>query len=179
MAKKAKGRDQRHVAPPLHTPTDLKPKAVQAISKALNAVLADTFALFVKTKNFHWHISGPNFRGYHLMLDDHAAELITTIDEVAERVRKIGGVTIRSVGEIARLKSIKDNEAEFVAPGDMLIELMEDNKLAIEGMRKAHGVCDDHDDVAGASQLENFIDQAEKRCWFLFESSRNEDRTGH
>lgn len=178
MAKTAKS-GGRKVAPPLHTPTDLEPKAVAAISKALNAVLADTFALFVKTKNFHWHISGPNFRGYHLLLDEHAEQLVTTIDEVAERVRKIGGVTIRSVGEISRLMSIKDNEADFVPPGAMLLELMEDNKLAIEGMRKAHGVCDDNDDVAGASLLENFIDQAEKRCWFLFESSRNEDPTGH
>jgi starvation-inducible DNA-binding protein len=165
--------------PPLQTPTDLSEDAVREVSSALNGLLADTFALYVKTKNFHWHVSGPHFRSYHLLLDDQAELVGKTIDDLAERVRKIGGTTIRSIGQIARLQRIHDNDDDFVTPTDMLCELMADNKAMIESMRKAHEVADKHDDVATASLLETFIDDAEKRCWFLFETSRGEDRSGH
>ena len=163
----------------LDTPTDLDPKAVKEISKALNGVLADSFALYLKTKNFHWHISGPHFRSYHLMLDDHGTEIFATTDEIAERVRKIGGTTIRSIGQISKLQSIEDNDADFVGPNEMLRELMADNKKVVAAMREAHKVADDHEDVASASLLENYIDAAEKRVWFLFEASRAADGTGH
>jgi starvation-inducible DNA-binding protein len=165
--------------PALHTPTDLSEAAVRDISAALNGLLADTFALYVKTKNFHWHVSGPHFRSYHLLLDKQAESIEKTIDDLAERVRKIGGTTIRSIGHIARLKRIHDNDDDFVTPSDMLGELMADNKAMIASMRKAHEVADKHEDVATASILETFIDDAEKRCWFLFETSRAEDRSGH
>ena len=166
-------------APALDTPTDLDEKAVSEISEALNGVLADAFALYLKTKNFHWHVSGPHFRDYHLLLDDQASEIEASVDVLAERVRRIGGTTIRSIGHIARLQRVKDNDEEMVLPGDMLGELMADNKAHIENMRKAHEVADEHEDVATASVLENFIDEAEKRCWFLFEASRGADRSGH
>ena len=156
----------------LNTPTDLSEDAIRDISEALNGLLADTFALYLKTKNFHWHVSGPHFRDYHLLLDEQAAQIEASIDVLAERVRKIGGMTIRSIGHIARLQRVKDNDEEFVLPGDMLCELMADNKAQIENMRKAHKLADDHEDVATASLLEVFIDEAEKRCWFLFEASR-------
>ena len=163
----------------LNTPTDLSEDAIQEVSKALNCLLADTFALYVKTKNFHWHVSGPHFRDYHLLLDEQAAQIEASIDILAERVRKIGGTTIRSIGHIAKLQRVKDNDEEIVLPGDMLSELMADNKAQIENMRKAHELADEHDDVATASLLEIFIDEAEKRCWFLFEASRGADRSGH
>src|SRR4051812_18359465 len=163
----------------LDTPTDLEPKAIADISKALNGLLADAFALYLKTKNFHWHVSGPHFRDYHLMLDEQAAAIFATTDELAERVRKIGGTTLRSIGQISKLQSITDNEEDYVDPADMLRELMADNKKAAAAMRKAHKVCDDHDDIASASLLENFIDATERRTWFLFEAARDADKSGH
>jgi starvation-inducible DNA-binding protein len=163
----------------LDTPTDLSEDAVREISAALNALLADTFALFVKTKNFHWHISGPHFRDYHLLLDEQAEQLEGSIDILAERARKVGGTTIRSIGQIAKLQRIKDNDESYVPAEDMLCELMNDNKAQIANMREAHKLSDEHEDVATASLLEQFIDEAEKRCWFLFEASREGDRTGH
>jgi starvation-inducible DNA-binding protein len=163
----------------LNTPTDLSDEAIQEITKALNGLLADTFALYVKTKNFHWHVSGPHFRDYHLLLDEQATQIEDSIDILAERVRKIGGTTIRSIGQIAKLQRVKDNDEDIVLPGDMLSELMADNKAHIQNMREAHTTADEHQDVATASLLENFIDEAEKRCWFLFEASRGADRSGH
>jgi starvation-inducible DNA-binding protein len=169
-----------HSAPArLDTPTDLSADAVREISAALNALLADTFALYVKTKNFHWHVSGPHFRDYHLLLDEQAEQLDGSIDIMAERARKVGGTTIRSIGHIAKLQRVKDNDKDYVSAIDMLVELMNDNKAQIHHMREAHEVADKHDDVATASLLENFIDEAEKRCWFLFEASREAERGGH
>ena len=163
----------------LRTQTDLSGNAVPEIAEALNGLVADAFALYLKTKNFHWHISGPHFRDYHLLLDEQADQIYASADPLAERVRKLGGKTIHSIGEIARRSSIKDNDADFVAPGDMLNELMEDNKTVIRNMRAAHEVADKHDDVATASILENFIDEAERRNWFLFEASRTATDGGH
>ena len=163
----------------LDTPTDLKAKGIAEISKALNALLADAFALYLKTKNFHWHVSGPNFRDYHLLFDEHAEQIFATPDELAERVRKIGGRTLHSTGEIARLQRVKDNDEAFVAPGDMLSELMADNKAVAAAMRKAHELCEEHQDAASASLLEVYIDETEKRTWFLFEASRKADASGH
>ena len=163
----------------LETPTDLSEQAVREVSTALNALLADTIALYIKTKNFHWHVSGPHFRSYHLLLDEQAESIEKSIDVLAERVRKVGGTTIRSIGHIAKLQRLKDNDENFVEPGDMLCELMADNKATVENMRKAHKLADNHEDVATASLLENFIDEAEKRCWFLFEASREAERSGH
>jgi starvation-inducible DNA-binding protein len=163
----------------LNTPTDLSDEAIDAVSAALNGLLADTFALHVKTKNFHWHVSGPHFRDYHLLLDEQATQIEASVDILAERVRKIGGTTIRSIGHIAKLQRVKDNDEEIVLPGDMLSELMADNKAHIHNMREAHKLCDEHEDVGTASLLEVFIDEAEKRCWFLFEASRGADRSGH
>ena len=163
----------------LDTPTDLSDEAVAAISEALNGLLADAFALYLKTKNFHWHMSGPHFRDYHLMLDEQSDQIFATTDPLAERVRKIGGTTLRSIGQIAKLQSLKDNDAKFVSANDMLRELMQDNKAMIRAMRDAHEICDDHDDVATASLLEVYIDETERRTWFLFEANRNADSTGH
>ncbi len=160
------------VAPELDTPIDLPNKASQAVTTALNGILADTFILYVKTKNFHWHVSGPHFRDYHLMFDEQSEQILSTVDDLAERVRKIGGTTVRSVGQIASLTSLKENDEAFVDPQDMLRELIDDHKKVVALMRKAHQVADDHDDVATASLLENFIDGAERRLWFLFETSR-------
>ena len=172
MAKDSKSAKSK-AAPRLSTQTDLSGNAVPEIAEALNGCLADAFALYLKTKNFHWHVSGPHFRDYHLLFDEQATEIFATTDELAERVRKLGASTLHSVGEIARRQSIKDNDKDFVTPADMLKELMEDNKSVIKAMRKAHEIADEHDDVATASILENFIDQAEKRNWFLFEASRS------
>jgi starvation-inducible DNA-binding protein len=158
----------------LQTQTDLSGNAVPEIADALNGLLADTFALYLKTKNFHWHVSGPHFRDYHLLFDEQAAEVYASTDELAERVRKLGGRTLHSIGEISKRQSIKDNDKDFVTPADMLKELMEDNKTIVRAMRKAHEIADRHEDVATASILENFIDQAEKRNWFLFEASRGQ-----
>ena len=157
---------------PLKVPTDITPKAVADIAGALNALLADVFALYLKTKNFHWHMSGPHFRDYHLLLDDHGDQLFAMTDEIAERVRKIGGTTLRSIGHIARLQRIPDNDAEYVTPQDMLSELREDEKALVSSMRAVHTVCDEAGDVATASLLENWIDQGERRVWFLFETTR-------
>jgi starvation-inducible DNA-binding protein len=162
------------VAADLDTPTDLPQDAVDKISKALNVLLADAFALYLKTKNFHWHISGRHFRDYHLMLDEQSDQIFATTDALAERVRKVGGTTIRSIGQIAKLQTIKDNEETYVPPREMLRELMNDNKKMAAAMRKAHDVLDDVNDVASASLLENFIDETERRTWFLFEASRQE-----
>ena len=156
----------------LATPTDLSGDAVRDISGALNALLADMFALYVKTKNFHWHVSGPHFRDFHLMLDEQADQIFATTDPIAERVRKIGGTTLRSIGQIAAQKRVLDNDAQFVTPRDMLAELRDDNKQLTAEMRRTHGVCDDHNDVATASLLEVWIDEAERRTWFLFEATR-------
>jgi starvation-inducible DNA-binding protein len=160
---------------PLSTPSNLGSNATRDLSGALNALLADVFALYMKTKNFHWHVSGPHFRDYHLMLDEQGEQIFATTDEIAERVRKVGGTTLRSVGHIARLQRIADNDAEFVSPLDMLAELRDDNLQLAARMRAAHDVCDEHHDVATASLLENWIDEAERRVWFLFEATR----TGH
>jgi len=156
----------------LETPTDLKPNAVREISGALNIALADMFALYLKTKNFHWHMSGPHFRDYHLLLDEQADQIFATTDALAERVRKIGGTTLRSIGHVGRLQRVLDNDADFVTPLDMLAELRDDNKQLAANLREAHGLCDEHGDVASASLLETWIDEAERRTWFLFEASR-------
>jgi starvation-inducible DNA-binding protein len=169
----------RRPAPALDTPTDLDEAAVTAVSEALNGLLADAFALYLKTKNFHWHVSGPHFRDYHLLLDDQAAEIFAATDDMAERVRKIGGTTLRSIGHISKLQSIEDNDEDFVSPGAMLNELMNDNKKIAQRMREAHEVADDHDDVATASLIENWLDQTEKRTWFLFEAGREATDHGH
>ena len=163
----------------LATPTDLSHEAVGAVSAALNVLLADVFALYLKTKNFHWHVSGPHFRDYHLMLDEQAEQIFAITDELAERVRKIGGTTLRSIGHVAHLQRVKDNDAEFVAPTDMLRELTTDNRMLAANMRAAHEVAAKHLDVATTSLLEVYIDQAERRAWFLFEASRATDRAGH
>ena len=157
---------------PLETPTDLSPEAVAQITAGLNGLVADTYALYFKTKNFHWHVSGPHFRDYHLLLDDQSAQILATTDAIAERVRKVGGTTLRSIGQIGRLQRIADNDADYVAPLDMLAELRSDNMELAAFMRATHAVCDEHGDVASASLLENWIDEAEGRVWFLFEASR-------
>jgi starvation-inducible DNA-binding protein len=157
---------------PLATPTDLQSNATRDVAGALNALLADTFALYLKTKNFHWHVSGPHFRDYHLLLDEQAAQIYATTDDMAERVRKIGGTTIRSIGHIARLQRVADNDADFVDPQDMLAELRSDNQDTVRRLREAHDLCDEHEDVATASLIENWIDEAERRVWFLFEAGR-------
>ena len=162
------------VSPELDTPTDLPQAAVDKISAALNTLLADAFALYVKTKNFHWHVSGRHFRDYHLMLDQQSDDIFATTDQLAERVRKLGGTTLRSIGQIAKLQTIKDNNESYVPPRDMLRELMEDNKHIAAAMRKAHKLCDDHEDSGTAGLLETFIDETERRTWFLFEASRQE-----
>jgi starvation-inducible DNA-binding protein len=176
---KVRALQPRKKASQLDTPTDLKPEGIQAISRELNMLLADTFALYLKTKNFHWHMSGPHFRDYHLMLDEQAAQIFATTDDMAERVRKISGTTLRSIGQIASLQRVVDNNDEFVAPLDMLRELMNDNKTFAANLRNAHDICDEHDDLASASLIENWIDETERRTWFLFEASRGADRTGH
>jgi starvation-inducible DNA-binding protein len=164
---------------PLGTPTNLASNAVQDISGGLNILLADVFALYVKTKNFHWHMSGPHFRDYHLLLDEQGEQLFAVTDAIAERVRKIGGTTLRSIGEISRLQRVLDNDADYVTPLDMLAELRDDNKQLAAAMREAHSLCDEHGDVASASLLENWIDEAERRVWFLFEAGRPGESVGH
>ena len=159
-------------APP-STPTDLQTNAVEDIAGALNILLADMFGLYLKTKNFHWHVSGPHFRDYHILLDEQANQIFATTDVLAERVRKIGGTTVRSIGHIGRLQRIKDNDADYVTPLDMLAELRDDNKDLTARLRETHDLCNEHRDVASASLLGNFIDEAERRTWFLFETTRN------
>ena len=160
---------------PLRSPTDLGAEARRDIAAALTGVLADVFALYLKTKNFHWHMSGPQFRDWHLMLDDQAGELFAMTDALAERARKLGGTTLRSVGHIGRLQRLADNDAEFVTPGDMLAELAEDNRRLTGFLRAAHGVCEAHGDVASTGLIEVWIDEAERRSWFLFETTRRPD----
>jgi starvation-inducible DNA-binding protein len=155
----------------LETPTDLGSNAVRDISGALNILLADMFALYVKTKNFHWHMSGPHFRDYHLLLDEQAEQIFATTDAIAERIRKIGGTTLRSIGHIGRLQRFLDNDADYVTPLDMLAEVRDDNRQLAANLRGTHGLCDAHGDVASASLLENWIDEAERRTWFLFEAT--------
>ena len=164
---------------PLVTPTDLKAGATKDIAAAMNGILADVFALYLKTKNFHWHMSGPHFRDYHVMLDEQADQIYAMADPIAERVRKLGGSTLRSIGHIGRLQRITDNDADFVDPSDMLAELREDNKTLAARLREAHEVCDEHHDIATASLIEVWIDETERRTWFLFEASRPGDATGH
>jgi starvation-inducible DNA-binding protein len=162
------------ISPDLDTPTDLPPEGVNKISASLNTLLADAFALYVKTKNFHWHVSGRHFHDYHLMLDEQSDAIFATTDQLAERVRKLGGSTLKSIGQIAKHQTIKDNDEDYVPPREMLRELMEDNKHMAAAMRKAHKLCDDNEDSGTAGLLETFIDETERRTWFLFEASRQE-----
>src|ERR1700693_3068625 len=163
------GTRRRHA---LATPSDLGSESVKNITGALNVLLADVFSLYIKTKNFHWHVSGPHFRDYHLLLDEQAGQIFAATDPIAERVRKRGGTTLRSVGHVARVQRISDNDADFVAPLDMLAELREDNIKVAARLRETHELCDKHGDVATASLIENWIDEAEGRVWFLFEASQ-------
>jgi starvation-inducible DNA-binding protein len=157
---------------PLATPTSLSSNATTDIAGALTALLADVFALYLKTKNFHWHMSGPHFRDYHLMLDEQGEQIFAMTDDIAERARKIGGTTIRSIGHISRVQRLLDNDADFVTPDDMLAELREDNLTLVSLMKETHALCDEHGDIATASLIENWVDEAERRAWFLFETTR-------
>ena len=157
----------------LKTPTDLKTNAARTVAQALNGLLADSFALYLKTKNFHWHVSGPHFRDYHLLLDDQATQIDAMTDVIAERVRKLGASTIKSVGHIKRLQRVLDNDADYVTPHDMLAELRDDNKELLKHMRILHEVCDEHGDIATASLIENWVDETEQRVWFLCETGRH------
>src|ERR1700683_4089325 len=182
MAKKDSDRQsdlKRRRAAPLVTPTDLGAEASKNIAAGMNGILADVFALYLKTKNFHWHMSGPHFRDYHLLLDEQADQLYAMTDPIAERIRKTGGSTLRSIGHIARMQRIKDNDAEYVEPLDMLAELREDNETLAARLREVHDVVDEMRDIATASLIENWINETERRTWFLFESSRRGDKTGH
>jgi starvation-inducible DNA-binding protein len=158
----------------LATPTDIASNSAMTVADALNGILADSFALYLKTKNFHWHVSGPHFRDYHLMLDEQSDAIFATTDQLAERVRKIGGSTLKSISQVSKLQTIKDNNEDYVPPREMLRELMEDNKHVASAMRKAHKLADDHEDSGTAGLLETFIDETERRTWFLFEASRQE-----
>jgi starvation-inducible DNA-binding protein len=176
MAKKQRVPDRKDLEKrrksPLVTPTDLKPNATRDIAGGLNAILADVFALYLKTKNFHWHMSGPHFRDYHLLLDEQSDQLYAMTDPIAERIRKVGGTTLRSIGQISRMQRISDNDADYVDPLDMLAELREDNKTLAARLREVHDVCDENADIASASLIENWIDETERRTWFLFEAGR-------
>lgn len=156
----------------LATPTDLKAKAIDAVTESMNLILADVFAMYLKTKNFHWHVSGPHFRDYHLMLDEQAEQIYEMVDPIAERVRKLGGSTLRSIGHIAQLQRISDNDSVYVNATDMLLELCEDNQMLVEHLREVHEVCADHKDFPSSSLIENWIDETERRIWFLFEATR-------
>jgi starvation-inducible DNA-binding protein len=170
--------NERRLAP-LATPTDLSAAATRDIAGALNAILADVFALYLKTKNFHWHLSGPHFRDYHMLFDEQGDQLFAMTDPIAERVRKVGGSTIKSINHITRLQRVADNDAIYVEPEDMLAELCEDNKTLAKRLRETHDVCDEHRDIATASLIEVWIDETERRTWFLFEASRREMTSGH
>ena len=159
-------------APDLKTPTDLKSNATKSVAEALNGALADSFALYLKTKNFHWHVSGPHFRDYHLMFDEQATEILGVTDLIAERVRKTGNTTLRSIGQIARQSRVLDNDADYVSPQDMLAELRDDNGDLATRLRELHGLCEEYRDVVTASLIENWLDEAEGRRWFLFETGR-------
>jgi starvation-inducible DNA-binding protein len=163
---------------PISTPTRLAGNATADISGALNILLADMFALYLKTKNFHWHVSGPHFRDFHLLFDEQAEQILASTDTMAERVRKVGGTTLRSIGHIARLQRVSDNDANFVTPRDMLAELREDNGQIVLRTRQTHSLCEEHGDVASASFLEIWIDEAERRIWFLFEAGRHAEPGG-
>lgn len=167
------------VEPPLATITDLSPSATRDVSAAMNAILADVFALYFKTKNFHWHLSGPHFRDYHKLFDQQAEQIFAMTDPIAERVRKIGGRTITSIGHVAHLQRITDNDSPYVEPSDMLAELAEDNRDLAARLREVHDLCDECRDFATASLTEVWIDETERRTWFLFESSRRGDSAGH
>ncbi|MEJ7934438.1 DNA starvation/stationary phase protection protein [Sphingobium sp. AN558] len=160
-------------APDLKTPTDLKSNATRSVAEALNGVLADSYALYFKTKNFHWHVSGPHFRDYHLMFDDQAAQILATTDLIAERVRKTGNTTLRSIGDISRHQTVKDNDADYVSPGDMLNELREDNLRLVEALRATKAAAQEAGDNATEGIVDDWTDQAEERAWFLFEAGRN------
>ena len=175
--KTIKGPDTNRSA--LDTPSDLPKEATRRVAAEINKLVADAFTLYVKTKNFHWHLSGPHFRDYHLLLDEQASQVYATIDPLAERVRKLGEPTLRSIGQISKLSRIADNDSDFVPAFDMLYELLEDNKNMAATMRKAHDLCDDQNDFATASLLENYIDETERRTWFLFEAARAADQSGH
>jgi starvation-inducible DNA-binding protein len=155
----------------LSTPSDLDTRA-HRIPSVMNPILADVFALYLKTKNFHWHMSGPHFRDYHLLLDEQASQHLAMTDQIAERMRKIGGATLRSIGHVTRLQRVKDNDASYVRPLDMLLELMHDNTELTRRLREAHDVCDEHRDVATASLIEVWIDETENRTWYLYEATR-------
>ena len=170
--------ERRQVAA-MSTPTGLGEKATRDVGGAMNAILADAFALYLKTKNFHWHMSGPHFRDYHLLLDEQGDELLAMTDAVAERVRKLGGTTLRSIGHISRLQRVADNDAEYVEPDDMLAELREDNQALAARLREAHGTCEARRDIATASLIETWVDEAERRVWFLFEAGRRSGSAGH
>ncbi len=171
-AKKSELQQRRKAS--LITPSDLGAAATKSIEGGMNAILADVFALYLKTKNFHWHMSGPHFRDYHLLLDEQADQIYAMTDPIAERIRKVGGTTLRSIGHIARLQRIKDNDADYVDAGDMLAELREDNQSLTARLREVHEVVDELNDIATASLLENWIDETERRAWFLFEASRRQ-----
>jgi len=168
MAKNVKSRQSANLA----TPTDLGANATKDITGGLAILAADVVALWMKTKNFHWHVSGPHFRDYHLLLDEQSDQIYAMIDPIAERARKLGGKALRSVGQVKKLQRVLDNDADYVTPQDMLAELREDNKQLTRNMRVLHEVCDEHNDVATASLLENWIDETEQRSWFLFEAGR-------
>jgi starvation-inducible DNA-binding protein len=163
----------------LNTPSDLSPEATNALAERINRLVADAYVLYVKTKNFHWHVSGPNFRDFHEMLDEQSEKILESVDPLAERVRKLGQPTLRSLAHILELSSLKENESDFVSPYDMLVELMQDNISLAKSMREAHGLCDDYEDVATSSLIEQFLDETEKRTWFLFEAARAADSGGH
>ncbi|MBB2961276.1 Dps family protein [Methylobacterium sp. R2-1] len=163
----------------LNTPTDLDPNDVAKISEGLTVLLSDLFALYIKTKNFHWHVSGPNFRDYHLLLDEQSEQIFGIIDAVGERARKIGGTTLRSLGQAEKLKRVRDNNADYVSPLEMLKELRDDNKALTANMRELHGITDDAKDVSTTSLLEEWIDQSEERTWFLYEATREATDGGH
>jgi starvation-inducible DNA-binding protein len=163
----------------LNTPSDLSDEATAVLAERINRLVADAYVLYLKTKNFHWHVSGPNFRDFHEMLDEQSEQILESIDPLAERARKLGQPTLHSLAEILQLASLSENEKEFVSPYDMLVELMNDNVAIARSMREAHGICDDWDDVATASLLEQYLDETEKRTWFLFEAARAADAGGH
>ena len=170
MSKNVKSRQSANLA----TPTDLGANATKDLSGGLNILLADVYALYFKTKNFHWHVSGPHFRDYHLLLDDQSDQIYAMVDPIAERGRKLGGNALRSIGQVKKLQRVLDNDADYVSPQDMLAELREDNKQLAKNMRVLHEVCDEHNDIATASLIENWVDETEQRTWFLFEAARRD-----
>ena len=177
----SQGRDQGSdtVRAALDTPSDLSREATATLAESINRLVADAYVLYLKTKNFHWHVSGPNFRDFHEMLDEQSAQILESIDPLAERARKLGQPTLKSLSQILALTSLSENDKDFVSPYDMLVELMNDNVAVARAMREAHGICDDWDDVATASLIEQYLDETEKRTWFLFEAARAADAGGH